>query len=204
MTNTELNLVTSAINDVESEIRKLDGLTANAEASKSTIAKLTAEVEDLHSNKANLDSRARATKLTSGSALLLLEQSDLKAINSGMDAQVDRVLDASRHATTLLQTLHAAVLASRKADIEAMVRRTFNPDKTFVPIEVLAAGAYSITELDELYSTLFHYRTRDERDVSIYDARRLRARSASLIGWAKDLLDEAGAIPAPEPVLAAA
>jgi hypothetical protein len=137
--------------------------------------------------------------------LLTLERGDLAAFNSQIDNQTDRIIQFSGRATGLLQELWSDVLAVRKASIEAMIRRTFDVDRIRVlPIEMLVSAAYCVIEVEELNSVLFQYRTRNERDLAVNDARALRVRSASLIAWAKDLLDDAGAIPAPEPVLVAA
>jgi hypothetical protein len=206
MINSEsLDLIESAISDTEAELRTLDQLKASAAASQEVIKRLEADLADIGANKAGLEQKIRASRLTGGTSLLTLERGDLAAFNSQIDNQTDRIIQFSGRATGLLQELWSDVLAVRKASIEAMIRHTFDVDRIRVlPIEMLMSAAYCIIDVEELNSSLFQYRTRNERDLALNDARELRGRSASLIAWAKDLQDEAGAIPAPEPVLAAA
>jgi hypothetical protein len=187
MINSEsLDLIESAISDTEAELGKLDQLKATAAASQETIKRLESDLADLGTNKAGLEQKARASRLTSGTSLLALERGDLVTFNSQIDNQTDRIIQFSGRAIGLLQELHSAVLASRNADIEEMVRHTFDIDKFHLPIEMLTGSARCVIELEELAATLFSYRLRSERDLSLYDARQLRARSASLIAWARE------------------
>ena len=200
-----LSLIERSISGTETELQKLSSLMATAAASQETIKRLESDLADLGANKADLEQKVRASRLTSGTSLLTLERGDLAAFNSQIDNQTDRIIQFSGRATGLLQELWSDVLAARKANIEAMIRRTFDIDRIRVlPIEMLASAAYCVIEVEELNSILFQYRTRNERDLALNDARELRVRSASLITWAKNLLDEAGAVPAPEPALVAA
>jgi hypothetical protein len=203
--NESINLIERSISDTETELQKLAVLKANAAASQETINRLESDLADLGINKAGLEQKVRASRLTSGIALLTLERGDLATFNVQIDNQTDRIIQFSGRATGLLQELWSDVLAVRKASIDQMIRRTFDVDRILVlPIEMLVTSAHCVIEIEQLDSVLFQYRTRNERDLALNDARELRARSASLIAWAKDLPDEAGAILAPAPALVAA
>jgi hypothetical protein len=96
-------------------------------------------------------------------------------------------VEVHRRAIGLLQQLHAEVLQCRKANVEAALEREFNFSKLHIPVEQLSATAYAIIEDQKLGNLLFEYRMRDERHLSLNDARLLRTRSAPLRAWARDL-----------------
>jgi hypothetical protein len=190
MDNTDpLTLIESAIAEAEAELGKLSQLTDIATASRETIKKLEEDVADLHFNRGNLEPKVRSSRHVSATSLLTLERCDLEGFERGIDAQSDRAAQFGARATALLQELHAVVLAARKADIEEMVRRTFDLSKVRVPVEFLTAAAHTVLEVEEVGNILFQYRTADERDTKIDDARRLKARSAPLLEWARELPD---------------
>jgi hypothetical protein len=120
---------------------------------------------------------------------LTLERADLAAVEGEISAQVDRVIQFSGRAIGLLQGLHFSILPARRSTIEEMLERTFDLSRAGIPTQSLVASERHLIEIEEVGSTLFEYRMRNERDLSLNDARLLRERSAPLITWAKDLLD---------------
>jgi hypothetical protein len=190
MINSEsISLIESAISDTEAELRALDQIRASAAASQETIKRLENDIADLGANKADLEQKVRASRLTGATSLLTLERGDLVAFNSQIDDQIDRVVQFSGRAIALLQELWSCVLAARKADVEKMVRANFDLTRFVEPIEMIAAASYPVIEVTELEGSLFIYRSRNDRDGSVVDARALRDRAAPLIAWAKDLPD---------------
>ena len=116
MTNESLTLVESAIADCETELAKLDSFSAAAAASQQTIKKLESDIFDLHTNTANLAPKARAQALTNAVAYLELERGDLSTLKSKIDNQSHRVVAFGLRAKSLLQQVHAEVLAARKSE----------------------------------------------------------------------------------------
>jgi hypothetical protein len=182
-----LTLIESAIADTEAELAKLSQLTDIATASRETIKKLEEDVADLHFNRGNLEPKVRSSRHVSATSLLTLERCDLAGFERGVDAQSDRATQFGARATALLQELYSVVLATRKAQIEEMIQRTFDLSRVHVPVEMLVAAAHVVTEAENVGNILFQYRTADERDIKLDDARQLRARSASLFQWAREL-----------------
>jgi hypothetical protein len=126
MTTESISLVASAINNCETETEKLDRLISNAEVSQQTIKRLEDDIADLHFNTGDLAPKARAAALTNATAYLELERADQKTLKAQVDAQSDRVVQVERRAQSLLQQVHAAVLAKRKLNVEELLKKNFD------------------------------------------------------------------------------
>jgi hypothetical protein len=118
---------------------------------------------------------------------LSLERSDLAAIETQINAQADLVVQSHGRAILQLQVLWSDVLQARRENAEEMIRTTFDVSKIQFPVEWLMGACRSVIEVEEIQSILFIYRGRDEQALTTYDARLLRERSTSLIGWGREL-----------------
>jgi hypothetical protein len=183
-----LNLVESAISDVESGIEKLNQLSTTATVNRETIQKLETDLVDLRANTGNLEPKIRSSRHVAAVSTLTLGRADLAVVESEIGTQSDRVVESWRRATGLLQQVWTAVLAARKSSVEAMIEANFDVRQLHMPATHFSHAAFSVIEVEDMQNTLLRYRGRSERDAAIHDARLLRERSEPLLKMAANEL----------------
>jgi hypothetical protein len=187
--NESINLLESAISDCESEIKKHTSLTADAAARQAIIQKLETELSDLRANTNGLEQKARATRLTTTTAMISLERSDLTTLEGRIDVCANHIVQLERRAQGLLQQVWSEVRAVRKSAAERLLETHFDIRRVNAFAGQFPDVAYSVLELDELQDTLFHDRWLPaERDLVLHDARFIRSRSKALLAMAANEL----------------
>jgi hypothetical protein len=189
MTNESISLVEASISSVETELAKLDPLTADAATRQEAISRLEGDLGDLHANKGSLEQKSRATRLTTTTAMISLERSDLTTLKNQIDVCSNHIVQLERRVQGLLQQVWSAVRAARKSAAESLLETHFDIRRVNAFAGQFPEVAYSVLELDELQGTLFHDRRLPaERDFVIEDARRIRSRSKALLEMAANEL----------------
>jgi hypothetical protein len=184
MSNDEsLSLVESAISDCEHECETLDQLSANAATTRATITKLEADLVDIRANTAGLEPKVRSSRHVAAGSTLTLEHADLAVIETQIGAQSDRIVQVGQRAKSLLAQVWSAVLATRKANVEAMLETTFDLRLLRIHTPSFSSAAFCVQEVEEFQGTLFQHRFRD-RNLEIDDARKLRERATALLTMA--------------------
>lgn len=190
MTNTELNLVQASIDDVDSELEKLDYSASLVTTGQQTVKDLESAILALKANKDGLEAKARTARLTNSLSSLELARCDLEGFESDVDRQSNCVVQCARRAITLLQQIHAALLTVRKAAAESLLEKNFDLRKLHTFANEFAHAAFPVLEITEIGNTLFQHRLPVERTLAINDARAMRSRSEALLMMAENELDE--------------
>jgi hypothetical protein len=124
--------------------------------------------------------KLRSSRHVAAGSTLTLEHADLAVIETQIDAQSDRVVQVGQRTQALLAQVWSALLASRKASVESSLRANFDFRQIHTSATEFSSAAFSVIEIEEIRGLLFNYRTSDERDIAIADARVMRERSADI------------------------